>query len=53
MKTFLNLKTILILVLEFTRKINIKNYFLSTRTMKRFGSQTFNNVIVNQCVCDP
>lgn len=27
--------------------------FIRTRTMKRFGSQTFNILIVNQPVCDP
>lgn len=42
-----------IVIFEFIRKINIEKLFIRTRTMKRFGSQTFNILIVNEPVCDP
>lgn len=51
MKNFLNLqKNIDIWIYK---KDKFWKLFIRTRTMKRFGSQTFNILIVNQPVCDP
>lgn len=51
MKNFLNLqKNIDIWIYK---KDKYWKLFIRTRTMKRFGSQTFNILIVNWFVCDP
>lgn len=51
MKNFLNLqKNIDIWIYK---KDKYWKLFIRTRTMKRFGSQTFNILIVNRFVCDP
>lgn len=51
MKNFLNLqKNIDIWIYK---KDKYWKLFIRIRTMKRFGSQTFNILIVNRFVCDP
>lgn len=52
MKNFLNLqKNIDIWI--YKKDKYWKTFYIRTRTMKRFGSQTFNILIVNRFVCGP
>lgn len=50
MKNFLNLQKYIDIWIY--KKDKYWKLFIRTRTMKRFGSQTFNILIVNEPVCD-
>lgn len=50
MKNFLNLQNNIDILIY--KKDKYWKLFIRTRTMKRFGSQTFNILIVNRFVCD-
>lgn len=51
MKNFLNLQNNIDILIY--KKDKYWKLFIRTRTMKRFGSQTFNILIVNRFVCGP
>lgn len=51
MKNFLNLQNNIDIWIY--KKDKYWKLFIRTRTMKRFGSQTFNILIVNRFVCGP
>lgn len=51
MKNFLNLQNNIDIWIY--KKDKYWKLFIRTRPMKRFGSQTFNILIVNEPVCDP